>query len=188
MEKQNHLFIWYSSKVKALEGLTDTGSFRIMQILTGHAIILVGTRFYFLRSGDVFFIRASELHFWNSSADTAIHYCAVSPEYLFKTPHVLRLFCDHPVFTDGPVAMTLSKPQRSAFTMLFQVIVEEETSTSEDKQEAILLYLQMMFFYINRVYAKPSNHTRLTQGFWLGDTIGELLAPLFDDSKIWLHN
>ncbi|MBS7564748.1 AraC family transcriptional regulator [Mucilaginibacter sp. Bleaf8] len=129
--------------------------YKIFHITSGTGVLTVGLHQYFMNSGDIAFLHPDEIMSWqNTSVDTGGHFCLIHPAYFESAAHVLQLFRTYPYFKASNAVIQLPESSSTRVNRHFELILEEENSSHKDKQQAILLHLQMLLLEAQRAGKK----------------------------------
>jgi len=187
MKMKHQLIIRCEDRAKALEWPGNTGAFQIVQFVSGHGITIGGNGLHVLSPGDLCCTRPGEMRFWSVAENATVNYFRIWPEYLMRTPHVGKLLRSHPAFLAQPVFSSLSTGQSEIISMLFREICDEAESNFDDKNEVILLHLQMMMLHLQRFNARRDTFRgKAVHNF--GKETGYLRDPMFDEANFWIYN
>lgn len=126
--------------------------FKIFHMTSGTGILTVGLHQYVLGAGAIAFLHPDELMSWQTtSVDTGGHFCLIHPRYFeHDADHVLQLLRNYPYFKASKAVIQLTENQSAVVNGHFESMVKEDRGNSEDKKQAILLYLQMILLEAQR--------------------------------------
>lgn len=181
---KHQLIVRCNSMAKELEWPENYGAFQIVQFVSGHGITLTGKSMHILSPGDLCFTRPREIRMWSLAPDSTINYCGIWPEFLVGNPHIKKLLETHAAFSGHPLYTSMNERQCQIMRMLFHIIHDEAESCFEDKNDVILLHIQMMMLHLNRF----SEITDTSEKYPSQDVILTLLSPLLDKFNGWIYN
>lgn len=136
----------------AIRTQLNDDAYQILQIVSGSGFVFVENQVSFLSAGDLVFIKPGSRLIWSLSDQVLLHYCNVQPQFL--APHVHRLFKQDPVFNYRKIVRNLPYGQADTIGELFEMMRQEEKGAYEDKQEAILIHLQLLLLLVQRATIK----------------------------------
>lgn len=126
--------------------------YKIFHITSGTGVLTVGLHQYAMGAGDIAFLSPDEIMSWqNTSTDTGGHFCLIHPAYFEQATHVLQLFKQYPYFKASKAVVGLPENSSVQVNRYFELILEEENGSHEDKKQAILLHLQIILLEAQRV-------------------------------------
>jgi len=132
--------------------------YKLMHVTEGSGILTIGLNKYHIRPYMIAFIHPDEIISWQSDATTeGGHYCLIHPVYFEEAAHMVSLFKHYPYFQAEKAVVELDEAQSAKLTQYFENICAEEESENEDKKQAILLQLQMIFLEAKRAGKSTAN-------------------------------
>jgi AraC family transcriptional activator of pobA len=125
--------------------------YKIFHITSGIGILTIGLHQFVMSPGDIAFLTPDEIMSWqNTSGDTGGHFCLIHPNYFGQAAHVLRLFRAYPFFKASQAVVQLPVDTSAQINRYFELVLEEEYGSHQDKKQAILLNLQMILLKAQR--------------------------------------
>lgn len=126
--------------------------YKILHITGGSsAILTIGLHQYIIDRPVIAFIHPDEVVSWQVTSDSREgHFCLIHPKYFEDQPNLSALFRTYPFFKATNAAIELNEIQSSSIGAHFENIAKEHSSDNNDKREAILLLLQMIFLEAKR--------------------------------------
>lgn len=126
--------------------------YKILYITGGSsAILTIGLHQYIIDRPVIAFIHPDEVISWQVTSDSREGYfCLIHPKYFEDQPNLSVLFRTYPFFKSSNAAIELNGIQSSKIGAYFENIAKEHSSDNNDKREAILLLLQMIFLEAKR--------------------------------------
>jgi len=125
--------------------------YKIFHITSGIGVLTVGLHQYVMNPGDIAFLHPDEIMSWqNTSTEPGGHFCLIHPAYFEQATHLIQLFKQFPYFKASQAVVGLPETSSAQVNGYFELILEEEVSSHDDKKQAILLHLQMILLEAQR--------------------------------------
>jgi AraC-like DNA-binding protein len=126
--------------------------FKIFHMTSGTGVLTIGLHQYEMGPGSIAFLHPDEIMSWQTtSKETGGHFCLVHAKYFeHDAGHVHQLFKNFAYFKPQHAVVELTSSQSDTIHQYFKNILEEERQDNEDKKQAILIHLQMIFIETQR--------------------------------------
>lgn len=125
--------------------------YKLMHVTEGTGTLTIGLYQYLLGPGMIAFIHPDEIISWQSEGPNAEgHFCLIHPNFFDETAHMVSLFRTYPYFQPAKAVIQLSDAQSEKINQYFELIMQEERGTNEDKKQAIFLQLQLILLEAQR--------------------------------------
>lgn len=126
--------------------------YKIFHMTSGTGVLTVGLHRYEMGPREIAFLHPDEIMSWQTTSDeTGGHFCLIHPKYFdHDAEHVLQLFKNCQYFKPQNAVVHLTESQSSTVNQHFENMLKEARTDNEDKKQALLLYLQMMFVEVQR--------------------------------------
>lgn len=150
--------------------------YKITLMTRGGGIMTLGQRTYVIKAPAIVFINQLEAKTWDPQGEQDGYYCQFT-EHLFEMQrHYRDELLHHPLFQIGanPV-LNLTEQQRDYMLQLFGHLLKESKDCNPYRQEAILIYLQLLLLEAKRISVPEAVPQRSL-------TTAQLLAERFTDA------
>jgi AraC family transcriptional activator of pobA len=126
--------------------------FKIFHMTSGTGVLTVGLHQFEMGPRSIAFLHPDEIMSWRTtSAETGGHFCLIHPKYFdHDAEHVRQLFKNFPFFKPHQAVVELTAQQSQTIDHYFKNMLEEDRQHNEDKKQAILIHLQMIFIETQR--------------------------------------
>ncbi|MCC8409185.1 AraC family transcriptional regulator [Mucilaginibacter sp. UR6-1] len=140
--------------------------YKIFHMTAGTGILTIGLHRYEMGPNEIAFLHPDEIMSWQTtSAKTGGHFCLIHPAYFeLEADHVLHLLRQYPYFKPVNCVVQLTEVQSANINSYFEVMLNEERGSNEDKKQAILLQLQMLLLESQRA-GRTRSETPVTEGY-----------------------
>lgn len=142
----------------------------------GGGIMTLGQRTYVIKAPAIVFINQLEAKTWEPQGEQDGYYCRFTENLFEMQRHSRDELLHHPLFQIGasPV-LNLTEQQRDYMLQLFGHLLKESKDCNPYRQEAILIYLQLLLLEAKRIGAPEATPQRSL-------TTAQLLAERFTDT------
>ena len=161
--------------------VTRRDYYKISLITKGYGTFTLGERIYNIKAPAIIFVNQFEVKSWQPEGPQDGYYC-VFTEHLFEMQRQYRdEILHYPLFQIGAnAAIQLTEEQSLFFQQIFRKLMLEHTDCSDYKQEAIIIYLQLLLLEAKRIGAPQKEHHRsLTTAQLLAERFTEALEKQF---------
>lgn len=151
--KPNHFVVknWRQSPLSTNLSSDRASCYKIFHVTSGSGLLVASSHHYFLKAGDVAFIRPDEAVVWRIlSDDIGGHFCFVHPKFFRHADHVVSMFLSFPYAHPANAVVPLSRSQSETLQRSFELMLQEAVGDYDDKVQAILLHLQMILLKVRR--------------------------------------
>jgi AraC family transcriptional regulator, transcriptional activator of pobA len=140
--------------------------YKIFHMTAGTGILTIGLHRYEMGPNEIAFLHPDEIMSWQTtSEETGGHFCLIHPAYFERdADHVLHLLRQYPYFKPSNCVVQLTEAQSANINNYFEVMLNEERGSNEDKKQAILLQLQMLLLESQRA-GRMRPETPVTEGY-----------------------
>ena len=150
--------------------------YKISLITKGYGTFTLGERVYEITPPALIFINQLEVKTWQPEGPQDGYYCMFT-EHLFEMQrHYRDEILHYPLFQIGAMAaLKLTEEQSLYLQQIFKQLMREHADTSAYRQEAIVIYLQLLLLEAKRMAAPETTPQRTL-------TTAQLLSERFTDT------
>ncbi|GAA3915460.1 AraC family transcriptional regulator [Chitinophaga oryziterrae] len=155
--------------------------YKISLITEGSGTFTLGDRVYKIKAPSLLFINQVEVKTWSPVGPQDGYYCMFT-EHLFEMQRNYRdEILHYPLFQIGANAvLKLTEEQSIYLQQIFKQLMREHKDCAAYKQEAIVIYLQLLLLEAKRMGTPASDHQRtLTTAQLLAERFTETLEKQF---------
>ena len=155
--------------------------YKISLITKGHGTFTLGDRVYKITGPTLIFINQVEVKTWTPEGPQDGYYCMFT-EHLFEMQrHYRDEILHYPLFQIGANAVIqLTEEQSTYLQQIFRQLMKEHCDSTAYRQEAIVIYLQLLLLEARRIGIPESdNHRSLSTAQLLAERFTETLEKQF---------
>ncbi|MBW8685836.1 helix-turn-helix domain-containing protein [Chitinophaga rhizophila] len=155
--------------------------YKITLMTKGGGIMTLGQRSYVIKAPAIVFINQLEPKTWQPEGEQDGYYCRFTENLFEMHRHSREELLHHPLFQTGanPV-LSLTEQQRDYMLQLFGHLLKENKDCNPYRQEAILIYLQLLLLEAKRIGApEVIPHRSLTTAQLLAERFTDTLEKQF---------
>ena len=187
MKMDELIIIHCCSGYKALYTSYNKPGYLIIQIVCGGGIVKTECFTYLLNANDFVMLPPNVNPMWEFNPGTIINYCIIDAAFVYSKPHIADVFRNHRCSKGGFVITMFKSRQAAAIALSFEMIKNEVCGVYDDKEQAILIHLQIILLLGKRggVAALPYRELYIA-GY--PHNFHNIYWPFINTREIWRNN
>lgn len=150
--------------------------YKISLLTKGGGVMTLGSRTYVIKAPAIVFINPLEFKNWQPEGEQDGYYCNFTESLFEMHRHQRDELIHHPLFQTGAVpVLTLTEQQGQYLLQIFLQLLKESKDCNPYRQEAIMIYLQLLLLEAKRIGAPEVVPQRAL-------TTAQILAERFTDT------
>jgi AraC family transcriptional activator of pobA len=155
--------------------------YKITLVMAGNGCLTLGAKQYVINSPALIFTNPTETKIWETDTPQEGYNCLFTQQLFEKHRHYREEVMRHPLFQVGAEAvLPLTAAQANILQSIFQQLMREYNDTAAYREEAILIYLQLLLLEGKRIGMQVSEaHIPLNAGQMLAQRFTDMLEKQF---------
>ncbi|HEY8915210.1 MAG TPA: helix-turn-helix transcriptional regulator [Chitinophaga sp.] len=155
--------------------------YKITLVTAGSGRLMLGAKQYVINSPVLIFTNPIETKIWETDTAQEGYNCLFTQQLFEKHRHYRDEVTRHPLFQVGADAvLPLTDAQVNTLQTIFQQLMREYNDTAAYREEAILIYLQLLLLEAKRIGMQASDtHIPLNAGQMLAQRFTDMLEKQF---------